>query len=114
MSERRPAQNIGELDIHLSNLQQRVAEIALSMQQMATKQDIDSIRVSMGLLATKAEVAAEIQAIREEVNRNKPSTIGRTAVSVMAGLLVLVAAVGVILKLADWINHATITSAGKP
>ena len=101
MSDRRPAQNIGELDIHLSNLQTRVAEVAQQMQgmanNMATRQDIDGIKLSMAALATKAEVAAEIASIREEVNRNKPATIWKQFVSVCLGLAVVVSAAGLVV-----------------
>ena len=117
MSDRRPAQNIGELDIHLSNLQQRVAEVAQGMQNMATKADIESIRSSMAALATKAEVAAEIHAIREEVERNKPSTLARQLVAFCAGLMVGAAVAGLFLQIAEWAKQqpaAAPASAVKP
>jgi len=92
MSERRPATTIGELDIHISNLQSRMTEVLSAMQNTATKADIDGIKISMSSLATKAEVASDIAAIREEVQRNKPGTLMRN-VAALLGMITLVGAV---------------------
>lgn len=96
MSDRRPATTIGELDIHISNLQSRMTEVLSAMQNTATKADIEGIKISMSSLATKAEVASEIAAIREEVKRIKPTTIMRN-VSAILGLVTLVGAVVVMV-----------------
>ena len=98
MNDRRPATTIGELDIHLSNLQMRMAEIGTAMQNMATKGDIDGIKLSMSTLATKAEVAAEISAIRDEVQRNKPGTILRNVAAILGFVTLLGAVTALIVE----------------
>ncbi len=97
MTDRRPAQTIGELDIHLSNMQVRLQELASVMQNMATKSDIEGIRLSMSTLATKAEVEAKVEALRLEVQRNKPGTLARQIVAIAAGLTVVASAVGLLV-----------------
>lgn len=105
MTDRRPAQTIGELDIHLSNVQSRLVEIQHVMQGMATKSDVTRIEAAMAQLATKAEVAAEIKAVRDELQNSKPATLlrkfllGCTAVAGGAALL------GIMLEVSRWIDR---------
>lgn len=96
MSERVPAQTIGELDIHLSHVQFRLHELAMSMANTATKSDIDGLRSAMSALATKAEVDSkidevrgEIATVRDDVQRIKPGTLFGNLVKVLSGLLVV-------------------------
>ena len=95
MSERRPAQTIGELDIHLSNVQLRLSEIALAMQGMATKADVDRIEKSMAQLATKAELDAEVKAIRDELQRTRPGTLLKQAVTLLAAVAIAATVFGI-------------------
>jgi acyl CoA:acetate/3-ketoacid CoA transferase alpha subunit len=97
MTDRLPAQTIGELDIHLSNVQSRLGELVASMSNMATKSDIEGIKLSMSTLATKAEVEAKVEALRLEVQRNKPGTLARQIVAIAAGLTVVASAVGLLV-----------------
>lgn len=106
MSERRPAQTIGELDIHLSNVQSRLSDIAHVMNTMATKHDVTRIETAMAQLATKAEVAAEIKAIRDEVHRSKPATLLRNFMVACAAFAGGAAALGVALEVFRWIERA--------
>ena len=105
MNERRPAQTIGELDIHLSNVQSRLAEIAQTMNSMATKADVTRIESAMAQLATKAEVAAEIQAVRDEVNRSKPGTILRKFLIGCTAVAGGAAAFGIVLEIVRWVDR---------
>jgi hypothetical protein len=105
MTERRPAQTIGELDVHLSHVQSRLAEMALLMQTMATKNDVTRIESAMSQLATKAEVAAEIHAIREEVNRIKPANILRQFVLLCAAVAAVGALFGLLRELVTWADR---------
>ena len=106
MTDRRPAQTIGELDIHLSNVQSRLADIAHVMQGMATKSDITRIESTMAQLATKAEVAAEIKAIRDEVHRTNPGTLIRRFAVACAAIAGGAAAFGILLEVFRWIERA--------
>jgi hypothetical protein len=105
MSERRPAQTIGELDIHLGNVQARLAEIAHVMNNMATKSDVTRIEAAMAQLATKAEVAAEIKAIRDEVEQVRPGTLIRRFMLTCAAVAGGAAAFGVMLEVFRWIER---------
>jgi hypothetical protein len=106
MNDRRPAQTIGELDIHLGNVQARLGEIAHVMQGMATKSDITRIESTMAQLATKAEVAAEIKAIRDEVHRTKPATLIRRFAVACATIAGGAAAFGILLEVFRWIERS--------
>lgn len=107
MIERRPAQTIGELDIHLSNLQSRIQELVAAQQAMAnnvaSKSDIEGLRHSMAALATKAELAAEIAAIRAEVERIKPATLLRQLTAVLAALGAFGAVAALVLSIGGWV-----------
>lgn len=105
MTERRPAQTIGELDIHLSNVQSRLVEIQHVMQGMATKTDVTRIETAMAQLATKAEVAAEIKAIRDEVHRSKPATLLRNFMVACAAFAGGGAALGLMIELFRWFDR---------
>lgn len=105
MTERRPAQTIGELDIHLSNVQSRLVEIQHVMQGMATKSDVTRIEAAMAQLATKAEVAAEIKAIRDEVQRSKPATLLRNFMVACAAFAGGGAALGLMIELFRWFDR---------
>lgn len=113
MSDRRPAQTIGELDVHLGHVQERLAALGSLMQQMATKADLDRIELAMSQMATKAEVAAEVKAIRDEVERNKPATLAKQIVAICLGLTVIAGAAGIglaIVRAIDRIpSHAQVT-----
>lgn len=106
MSDRRPAQTIGELDIHLGNVQARLAEIAHVMNGMATKHDVTRIEAAMAQLATKAEVAAEIKAIRDEVHRGKPATLLRNFMVACAAIAGGAAGFGIVLEIFRWLEKA--------
>ncbi|MFN6251747.1 MAG: hypothetical protein ACK4Y5_06670 [Acetobacteraceae bacterium] len=106
MSDRRPAQTIGELDIHLGNVQARLAEIAHVMNGMATKHDVTRIEAAMAQLATKAEVAAEIKAIRDEVHRSKPATLLRNFMVACAAIAGGAAGFGIVLEIFRWLEKA--------
>ena len=107
MTERRPAQTIGELDIHLSNLQSRIQELVAAQHAMAnnvaSKSDIEGLRHSMAALATKAELAAEISAIRAEVERIKPGTVLRQLTAVLAALAAFGAVAALVLSVGGWV-----------
>lgn len=105
MNDRRPAQTIGELDIHLSNVQSRLAEIATTMHGMATKHDVTRIESAMAQLATKAEVAAELKAIREEVHRAKPATLLRNFMVACAAIAGGAAGFGIVLEVFRWVER---------
>jgi hypothetical protein len=110
MNDRRPATTIGELDIHLSNLQGRIADLAAALNNMAintaTKADIDSIKMSLSTFATKTEVAADLRELRLELDRSKPSTMLRNFAAVLAGIAALGAVVAMVLAVSEFVNSA--------
>jgi len=109
MNDRRPATTIGELDIHISNLQARIADLATALNSMAlntaTKADIDSIKMSLASFATKTEVAADLREIRLELERSKPSTMLRNFAAVLAGIAALGAVVAMVLAVSEFVNR---------
>lgn len=74
MSERRAATTIGELDIHLSNVQSAVERLTAAMGQMATKDDVRELSDRMSTFATKAELA---EVARKLESDSAPSTFWR-------------------------------------
>jgi uncharacterized protein YfiM (DUF2279 family) len=58
ITERRAAQTIGELDVHLGYVQRELQALAAAVAQMATKQDIQELDRRMAAFATKDELAA--------------------------------------------------------
>lgn len=109
MTERRAATTIGELDIHLSHVQSGLARLAESVERMATKQDIDGIRLDMAHLATKAELEAKVRAVQEQfareserLQRESPSRIGTTIVKIAGGLTVIGAAIVLLGQVFKW------------
>jgi hypothetical protein len=75
------------------------------MQGMATKSDITRIEATMAQLATKAEVAAEIKAIRDEVHQSKPGTLIRKFMVACAAVAGGAAAFGIVLEVFRWIER---------
>lgn len=66
MSDRRAATTIGELDIHLGNVQAAVSQLVGAVSKMATKDDLQIITEKMSALATKEELRlAEARWARE-------------------------------------------------
>ena len=63
---RRPATNVGELDIHIGYVMDELAKILRRQEMLATKSDVADMRVEMRTFATKAEV----DLLREEVKNN--------------------------------------------
>lgn len=108
MTERRAATTIGELDIHISNLQLSQAELARdfreALKSMATKADIESIRTDMAKLATKAELDAEVKAIEEKFGRATPASLFGKVVWFCGGAGVISAFVVLMLQLATWVH----------
>lgn len=55
MSDRRPATTIGELDIHLSHVQESLRDLVGAVSNMATKKDIDEITARIDVLEERIE-----------------------------------------------------------
>lgn len=87
MTERRPAQTIGELDIHLGFV----------MDELRT------LRNQLGQLATKAEVDQRIGALEKKIEANAPRSILKIATEVAIAVTAIAAAGGVILAIASFI-----------
>lgn len=82
MSDRLPATTIGELDIHLWNVMQK----------------IDEVQRTLGTLATKSYVDDQVRMIHDRIQESKPSTLFANLVKVLAGLLVVVAFFGMVYE----------------
>lgn len=104
MSDRVPATTIGELDIHLSNMQSRLVEMAGSM---ATKEDFTRLNNRMNeFAAERAHFAtkAELVDLRRDVEELRPSNLFMGVAKVSAGLAAIAAAVMLTVKFAQWIG----------
>jgi 1,4-dihydroxy-2-naphthoyl-CoA synthase len=85
--DRRPAQTIGELDIHLGFLMEELREM---------RQQVNGM---VALMATKEELAKEVLQIREEIKENSPGTFGRRMVAIAVGITSVAAATGVLVAI---------------
>lgn len=84
MSERRPATTIGELDIHLWNVMQK----------------LDEVQVTLGTLATKNYVDEQVRLVNQRIHDSKPSTQFASFVKLIAGVLVVVTFFGLVYEVA--------------
>ena len=69
LQDRRAAQTIGELDLHLSYVQRELGKLVDAVADMATKQDIRDLEQRMSGFATKDELTA----LRQELQRESVS-----------------------------------------
>jgi hypothetical protein len=88
MTERRPATTIGELDIHLSHVQEALAEFRNSMATMATKADIDHLSRQLDTFATKDE----LRAAEERLTAQNVPTVAKKVAQGMMFLAAFIAA----------------------
>ena len=88
MSERRPATTIGELDIHLWNVMQK----------------LDEVQVTLGTLATKNYVDEQVRQVNERIQQSKPATLFANFVKVLAGIMVVVSFFGLMYEVSVTLN----------
>lgn len=101
MSEVPPeVKSLEAVSIHLWHIREQQSEIlrdqAEMLRSMATHDDINGIRATIATLATRAEVDQKIGELHAELERTKPATLGRQIVVICAGILTVIAFVGVI------------------
>ena len=75
MSERRPATTIGELDIHLGNVMDKLSNVETMLTKMATRDYVDE----------------QVRQVNEKIHAAKPSTQLANVAKVAAGVMVIVA-----------------------
>ena len=92
MSERRPATTIGELDIHLGNVMQKLDDFQ------------GEVRGALAKLATRDYVDDQIRAVRKEVNESKPSTLFGNFVKVLAGVMVIASFLGLVYEVSTTLS----------
>lgn len=99
MSERRAATTIGELDIHLSNVQDALRELRGAVSNMATRDDIEAIAERLDEFATKEELRMlESRLIPDTVPgvvKRAGAVIVWTAAAIAAGGVVIGALVAI-------------------
>jgi hypothetical protein len=88
MMERRKAETIGELDTHLGYMMEELSKVTGELKEMR-----DHFNALVTLMATKVE----LEALREEVRRQSPSSIWKTVVWISAGVTALAGAFGVLV-----------------
>lgn len=91
--------------MHLGHVQDRLAELGSLMQRMATKTDIERIELTLSQMATKAEVAADVKALRDEMDRIRPSTLAKQVVAICLGITVIAGAAGIGLAIVRAIDR---------
>lgn len=105
MSERRAATTIGELDIHLGNVQESIRELRDSVANMATKEDIKSLTARMDNFATKEE----LRKVEERLSADSaPSLFWRWvagAQKLAAAFTVVAAACALIVGIIRYADH---------
>lgn len=95
MSDAPPAiTTLESMGILLWHLQQQIAR--MESQQHT---DINGLKATIATLATKQYVDDRLLDLRSEVNRTKPATLFRNVVTFCAGIAVVVAFVGLAIKI---------------
>ena len=84
MSDRRPATTIGELDIHLWNVMQKLEEV----------------QTTLGTLATKNYVDEQVRQVNERIHQAKPSTQLGNFAKIVGALMVVATFVGLVYEVA--------------
>ena len=82
MSERRPATTIGELDIHLGNVMDQIAQLS---------KNVDGVQQSLSRLATRDYVDDQVRQVNERIHAAKPTTQLGNLAKAASGLLAIVA-----------------------
>jgi hypothetical protein len=99
-NQRLPAQTIGELDLHLSYLQQAVKSVGERLSEMATKDDIEAITDRMEEFATKTE----LRVLQEKVDGISPKSMMAGAREVLLTVTLFAAACGAVVALIRWLK----------
>lgn len=95
----RPAQTIGELDVHISYMRLELAKLVTALADMATKQDIHDLEERMKGFATKAELDAVEKKLSAETLQSTFDRWTSLITKLGAAVTVLVAGVGGIVAL---------------
>ena len=96
MSDRRPATNIGELDIHLGHAMGEISKVG---ERLAT------IEGMLAKLATRDYVDDQVRLVNEKINAAKPSTQLVSFSKIAAAIMVLVAFVGMMFEVVVTLQH---------
>lgn len=110
MSERRPAQTIGELDVHIGHIQLQMLEFRRAHEEMlrelkglATKADIERLATKAELTFEVTSIRNEISALKDDVDRIKPANLLRQISAVLAALAAFGAVAAMVLTLGGWV-----------
>lgn len=101
MSELPRVDSFEALGVHLWHTSQQLQALHEKVSHMATHDDIRGIKETIAMLATRQEVDDKVSALREEMNRQKPSALFTTVVRVAAGVVVLVAFGAMVIEVAE-------------
>lgn len=86
MSDRRPAQTIGELDIHLGFVMDELRDM----------------RGTLDRLATKEWVSAKITDLEVKIEANTPRSVWKRITDMAVGVTALAAMFGVVVAIVKW------------
>lgn len=80
MSDRRPATTIGELDIHLGNVMDKLSNVETMLTKMATRDYVDE----------------QVRMVNERIHAAKPTTQLANLAKIASAVLVIVAFLGLL------------------
>lgn len=100
-----PTTSLEALGAHIWHLQRSQSENSLLLSKMATHEDIKGIHATIATLATRSELDQKIGALRDELNRTKPATLGKQLIAWALGLTVVFAAGALVLRIAQAIDR---------
>ena len=86
MSDRRPAQTIGELDIHLGFVMDELRDM----------------RGTLDRLATKEWVSTKIADLEVKIEANTPRSLWKRVTEMAVGVTALAAMLGVVVAIVKW------------
>ena len=78
MTERRPAETIRELDLHLGYIQESLRELSVAVANMATKEDLAHLHQRIDGMATKSALMALDDKVEEKLKAVEQSGVGTT------------------------------------
>lgn len=103
--DRRAASTIGELDLHISYIQQSLRDVLHKVEDMATKQDIKELEARMSQFVTKEELTHLEERLRADSVTSKFDTWLSWITKIGGAGAVIAAAIGGIAAAVHFIEH---------
>ena len=96
VSDRRPATTIGELDIHLGNVMEQIAQLS---------KNVDGVKESLSRLATRDYVDDQVRLVKETIHQSRPTTQLKSLAGIVGSILVLVTFCGLMIEAVLFLQH---------